>query len=560
MLHLFPLTHHDRPQIGFVFHYDPNLLDTIKSQSFIKYSKTYRCYYISYTPQDFAKFKSLGIPYEVHQSRDQVADNKRHETTIVNESDGAKTQNLKQRTCTKISITLQNQRLWIKMSYNTTDIQKVKSLSGASWNKRYLQWSVHATVENLDHLQSHFHHLTTEEYDRLCSMIKKITDPKIVELFKVPDLCGYICVKLRGHEIDWAYMQKTAGSRYDPEFRRWIIPEDKMVVTSIVDHYKSTGAQVNNRLFNRDTMYKKNDYNNHEKQQYLIAKYPEKHSALLKAFTDTMMRRNNAWATIKTYVPEIVKYAEYMGDKNIETLDASAINQYLSVLAGKKISVSTIHTSINAIKYYYQRVLSRGDIQIEQIARPKKGFHLPAILSANETNHLLQSLNNIKHICMLYLLYGCGLRLKELLTIQMNDIWWDRNQIMVRNGKGDKDRVVMLSQNLKQILRIHCNEYMPQMWLIEGQDRMSQYSSKSVQNVVKNALNKAGITKRVTPHTLRHCFATHLMDNGVQLPYIQALLGHKDIKTTMIYTHVTTGSATNVISPLDQLKLPFKKP
>ena len=98
------------------------------------------------------------------------------------------------------------------------------------------------------------------------------------------------------------------------------------------------------------------------------------------------------------------------------------------------------------------------------------------------------------------------------------------------------------------------------MWLFEGQDRLSQYSSRSVQNVVKNALKKAGITKRVTPHTLRHCFATHLMDNGVQLPYIQALLGHKDIKTTMIYTHVTNGSITNVSSPLDSLRLSIKKP
>ncbi|MBK7806005.1 MAG: tyrosine-type recombinase/integrase [Saprospiraceae bacterium] len=110
------------------------------------------------------------------------------------------------------------------------------------------------------------------------------------------------------------------------------------------------------------------------------------------------------------------------------------------------------------------------------------------------------------------------------------------------------------------IFPLTLNTYMPQMWLFEGQDRLTQYSSRSVQNVVKNALKKAGITKRVTPHTLRHCFATHLMDNGVQLPYIQALLGHKDIKTTMIYTHVTNGSITNVASPLDSLRLSIKKP
>ena len=110
------------------------------------------------------------------------------------------------------------------------------------------------------------------------------------------------------------------------------------------------------------------------------------------------------------------------------------------------------------------------------------------------------------------------------------------------------------------IFPLTLNTYMPQMWLFERQDRLTPYSSRSVQNIVKNALKKAGITKRVTPHTLRHCFATHLMDNGVQLANIQALLGHKDIKTTMIYTHVTNRSITNVASPLDCLRLSIKKP
>ena len=110
------------------------------------------------------------------------------------------------------------------------------------------------------------------------------------------------------------------------------------------------------------------------------------------------------------------------------------------------------------------------------------------------------------------------------------------------------------------IFPLTLNTYMPQMWLFERQDRLTPYSSRSVQNIVKNALKKAGITKRVTPHTLRHCFATHLIDNGVQLPYIQALLGHKNIKTTMIYTHVTNSSITNVASPLDSLRLSIKKP
>ena len=165
----------------------------------------------------------------------------------------------------------------------------------------------------------------------------------------------------------------------------------------------------------------------------------------------------------------------------------------------------------------------------------------------------MESISNTKHIVLLYVLYGSGLRLNESLSVRVEDMWWDRNQLIVRGGKGNKDRIVMLSQTLKQLLRKYFDEYMPQQWLFEGQDRMTQYSERSVQKVVKNAVNKAGITKKVSPHTLRHCFATHLLDSGVQLPYIQALLGHKDVKTTMIYTHVTTQSLAHVMSPLDRL-------
>lgn len=124
----------------------------------------------------------------------------------------------------------------------------------------------------------------------------------------------------------------------------------------------------------------------------------------------------------------------------------------------------------------------------------------------------------------------------------------------------NNDRVVNLGHTLKQLLKVYFDQYQPQYWLFEGQDRIHQYSSRSVQKVVKNAVQKAGITKKISPHTLRHCFATHLLDNGVQLPYIQALLGHKDIKTTMIYTHVTTSSTANVASPLDSLNLTLGKP
>jgi integrase/recombinase XerD len=180
---------------------------------------------------------------------------------------------------------------------------------------------------------------------------------------------------------------------------------------------------------------------------------------------------------------------------------------------------------------------------------------LPKVLSVQEVDRMLRSLANIKHICLLACIYGHGLRLEEVRNVKMDDINWDRNQIFVDKGKGKKERYVNLSQQFKEILQVYVHQFKPIHYLFEGQDIINQYSGRSIQNVVKKATSIAGITQKVSPHTLRHCFAIHLLDAGTQLPYIKELLGHKDIKTTMIYTHITTSSIEKVVSPLDKLRI-----
>jgi len=162
-----------------------------------------------------------------------------------------------------------------------------------------------------------------------------------------------------------------------------------------------------------------------------------------------------------------------------------------------------------------------------------------------DVDRLLRCTENLKHVTLLYALYGHGLRLNEILNFRLEDLLWDRNQIFVYKSKGNKDRYVNMSLEFKNILALYVHTYHPMYWLFEGQDQKNQYSATSVQQVVRKAAKMANIKQKVTPHILRHCFATHLMDNGVQLPYIQALLGHKDIKTTMIYTHVTVDLRKN---------------
>jgi site-specific recombinase XerD len=567
MITLSSFFHRGEKNIRIDFERDNKVYAAIRNLPAVKYTKTHRCYYIPYTTEAYKALKSIGIPQKIQSEKhqiDQELTQKRSLSSLSSSSSSSSsstsshqnsevTEKIKPLSANHVEINYYNQRFWIKMRYQIDDITMVKSLSGAYWNKNQKLWCAGGTEGNLRKMQTYFNYWSPETYTHIYGLIMTTADPKIIEIYRTPEFKDIICIKLKGYNNDTHFVTQIPNAKYDLEYKRWLLPNNELLISSVQSHYESKGVKVINRLCQKGKLYKKKDYNNQEKQSNLMAKYPAKHAALLQQYTDAMIRRNNSWSTIYTYTPEIVKFAETLGVQNIAKANETTINQYLSQLSGKKIAVSTIHTAINAIKYYYQKVIYRQDLKIDQLSRPKKGFHLPTILSAQETNGLLECITNTKHIVLLYILYGSGLRLNESLAVRVEDVWWDRNQLIVRGGKGNKDRVVMLSQTLKQLLRKYFDEYMPQQWLFEGQDMMTQYSVRSVQKVVKNAAYKAGISKKVTPHTLRHCFATHLLDSGVQLPYIQALLGHKDVKTTMIYTHVTTQSIAHVVSPLDRL-------
>lgn len=177
---------------------------------------------------------------------------------------------------------------------------------------------------------------------------------------------------------------------------------------------------------------------------------------------------------------------------------------------------------------------------------------LPRYITASEVKKMIASIPNRKHECIIKMIYGCGLRLNELLHLKLSDIDSERMLVHVRNSKGNKDRVVMLASSLLEDLMHYFKAYHPKVYLFEGQND-GMYSEKSVQNIVKTAAAKAGITKQVTPHVLRHSFATHLLENGTDIRYIQQLLGHSTVKTTEIYIHVTDVAKMKIKSPLDYL-------
>ncbi|WP_282118116.1 site-specific tyrosine recombinase/integron integrase [Maribacter aquivivus] len=254
-------------------------------------------------------------------------------------------------------------------------------------------------------------------------------------------------------------------------------------------------------------------------------------------------------STVKTYVTFFEMFINHYSDRKLETLDEGDIRAYLQVLIQRNASNSYLNQVINSIKFYYEVVLGMPN-RFYEIERPRKEYKLPTVISKEEIISIIEHTNNLKHRCIVQLLYGSGLRRSELLNLKLNDIDSKRMLIRVEGAKGNKDRLTLLSKNALEDLRMYFKEWKPKEFLFEGR-KGGRYSPESVVQIVKQAANKAGVKQNVSPHTLRHSFATHLLESNVDLRQIQVLLGHGSSKTTEIYTHVATNTFKTIKNPLD---------
>lgn len=273
-------------------------------------------------------------------------------------------------------------------------------------------------------------------------------------------------------------------------------------------------------------------------------------------YLEKLFLLNYSLSTIRTYHSLLLRFLNAHKDNGIDSINAFSeeqINHYhRSMVQAGTYSVSFINQSINAVKFYFQRVLQRHEVQLNQVERPEKPERLPQVLSKQDVLKILSVTENLKHRCMLQLLYAAGLRIGEVINLKLTDVQTERNLLLIRGGKGKKDRTTLLSQKLLESLRAYYKVYKPKLWLFEGQTG-GQYTVESIRNVFRASKEKAGVKAPATPHTLRHSFATHLLEQGTDLRYIQVLLGHRSSKTTEIYTHITTHALEKIVSPLDNL-------
>ena len=272
-------------------------------------------------------------------------------------------------------------------------------------------------------------------------------------------------------------------------------------------------------------------------------------------YLEKMHLLNYSPRTMRTYHSLLLRFLNSFPEAGLVAIiyfTPEQVNEFHQKLQQRGQSFVYINQSINAIKFFYSKVLNRLDMNLADVNRPYQKEKLPRVLSLEEVAAILKAVVNQKHRCLLQLLYAGGLRIGEVINLKLTDVQSQRNLLLIRGGKGQKDRTTLLSTRLLEELRTYYRLYKPKVWLFEGPEG-GPYSVGSIRKVFHEAKKKAGITRDATPHTLRHSFATHLLETGTDLRYIQALLGHSSSKTTEIYTHVTKHGLEKIISPLDRL-------
>jgi integrase/recombinase XerD len=269
-------------------------------------------------------------------------------------------------------------------------------------------------------------------------------------------------------------------------------------------------------------------------------------------FKNWMRSRRYSESTVNTYSEALIIFLRFYSEKKLEEItNEDLINFNNEYILKNKLSAAYQNQVVNGVKLFFRTIMNRK-IDVDLIHRPKTPKLLPNVLSKEEVKSILDASGNLKHKSMLCLIYSCGLRRSELLNLNLSQVDSRRKLLIIKQSKGRKDRVVPLSEKIIIMLREYYLAFKPKHFLFEGQ-KGGKYSEASLEAVLKQSMKKAGISKPVTLHWLRHSYATHLLENGTDLRFIQELLGHSSSKTTEIYTHVSTKSLQNIKSPFDDL-------
>ncbi len=378
------------------------------------------------------------------------------------------------------------------------------------------------------------------------------------------------------------YFQKKAGAKWSRTNKCWYVPckekNYEQLCKALAGKAILDVAELKQYLLEKKKNKKDIPFSNENKiaekavatkaastqskpvrQSILPYKLSKENNEGLQKFKQQLVLKSYSTSTIRTYTNEFMQFLVTIKEVSANEFTTTRIKDYLQYCFEKlQLSENTLHSKINALKFYYEQVLGREKFFWE-IPRPKKPLLLPKVISKEKIATLINSIENAKHKTIIMLTYACGLRVSEVVSLRIKHIDGERKTIFIEKAKGKKDRVLSLSPNMLIMLREYYKLYQPKDYLFEGQFENKHLAERSIQQVLEKVKRKAGIIQDGSMHMLRHSFATHLLDKGIDVVFIQKLLGHNDIKTTLRYLHVTNKDLVHILSPLEDIEGLLKK-
>jgi integrase/recombinase XerD len=342
-------------------------------------------------------------------------------------------------------------------------------------------------------------------------------------------------------------LEALPGSQWESDRQCWSFPRSREVLEHVLAVFRTDW-----KCLDRDVAEAFGFTKPAEVRPPQVSVSPSQARATLRVFEEELRIRNYSPKTIKSYLGCLRLCEKFFKPRQLRDLSNEDLRRYFLHQINQKLSAGTVNQTINALRFLYGEIYKRP-IVLGDIQRPLKGRRLPVVLSLDEVKSIFDSLGNIKHRVMLMLTYSAGLRVGEVVHLKPEDIDSKRKLIHIHEGKGKKDRYTILSDAVLEGLRVYWKVYRPKKWLFEGQKEGEPYSIRSAQRVFECAAEKAGIGKEVSIHSLRHSFATHLLEQGTDIRFIQELLGHASVKTTEIYTHVSRRHISSIRSPIEQI-------
>lgn len=532
------LNHRNDARLKLEFEYNKILIGLVKQLEGAAWSRTMKAWHVPDTEETLRQLKVLLA---------------KHELMLAGELESPKlsaikADPIKEASAKNVSIEVINRKILIKMPKNEADINFIKSLRYSRWLNKEFLWQVPDYPGNIDLIKHHFgnriHSVNIHDSIDVSSNAgnQKTIARNEVLFFKT--CSGRVKIFSEFNKTLISVIKTIPYSRWDSKNKWWTIPFSEIFMDQLTVVCQTENLKV---------ILEEEPAGEAGVKRITPLDVPNYRRAP-EAYINKHIELKHSTHTIKNYVAAFEEFINYHHRLDIDSITEPQILEFLRFLiTERKVSTSYQNVSINAIKFYYERVL-KGQRKFYFVDRPKRDKTLPIVLNIEEITAMIKVTTNIKHKLIIMFGYSSGLRLNEIVRVRLSDIDRERMQLRVNQSKGRKDRYTILSGKLLSVLDAYVEAYTPDDLIFTGVGGKA-YSDKSVQEVVKKAAKKAGLSKIVTPKTLRHTFATHLLENGVDLRYIQELLGHSSSKTTEIYTHITTKGFENIKSPLDGLDI-----